>query len=289
MPTIARGRPATVLVALRQGRRRNPALATGLTIVLGIALLAVLAPVLRRFPPNTANPTAALQAPGGAHWLGTDPSGFDIYSRLLYAARTDLVIGLLGTLVALGIGGAIGLALGAAGGIVDSVVSRLVDLLQSIPLFITALLLVTLFGQRMSNIIIAVTIVYLPLFVRTFRTETRALMERSFIRAARVSGVRSPRIVLRHVLPNAVAPALGQWATSVGWAILMASGLGFVGAGLKPPTAEWGSMISGGASLVATGQWWVALFPGVAIAITVAGFALLSEGLGQHLNPRRRA
>jgi peptide/nickel transport system permease protein len=288
MPTIARGRPATVILALRQGRRRNPALATGLTIVLGVVLLALLAPVLARFPAETANPSAALQPPGGTHWLGTDSSGFDIYSRLLYAARTDLVIGLLGTLVALGLGGAIGLALGAAGGIADAVVSRLVDLLQSIPLFITALLLVTLFGQRMSNIIIAVTIVYLPLFVRTFRTETRALMERSFVRSARVSGVTSPRIVLRHVLPNAMAPALGQWATSVGWAILMASGLGFVGAGLKPPTAEWGSMISGGASLVATGQWWVALFPGVAIAITVAGFALLSEGIGQHLNPRRR-
>jgi peptide/nickel transport system permease protein len=124
--------------------------------------------------------------------------------------------------------------------------------------------------------------------VRTFRTETRALMERSFVRAARVSGMTAPRIILRHVLPNAVAPALGQWATTVGWAILMASGLGFVGAGLKPPAAEWGSMISGGASLVATGQWWVAMFPGLAIAITVAGFALLSEGIGQRLDPRRR-
>jgi peptide/nickel transport system permease protein len=288
VPTIARPRPRTVVPALRSHWRENPALAAGLAIVLGIALLALLAPLLARFPPDTANPSANLQPPNATHWLGTDPSGFDIYSRVLYAARTDLVIGLLGTIVAVAIGGAIGVAVGAIGGIVDAVASRLVDLLQSIPLFITALLLVTLFGQRMSNIVIAVSLVYLPLFVRIFRTETRALMERSFVRAARVSGLTSPQIIVRHVLPNAVAPALGQWATTVGWAILMAAGLGFVGAGLKPPTAEWGSMISGGASLVATGQWWVAMFPGLAIAITVAGFALLSEGIGQHLDPRRR-
>jgi peptide/nickel transport system permease protein len=187
----------------------------------------------------------------------------------------------------MGLGGVIGMAIGSIGGVVDAVVSRLVDLLQSIPLFITALLMVTMFGQRMSNIIIAVTVVYLPLYVRTFRTETRALAERSFVRAARVSGASHGQILRRHVLPNALAPALGQWATSVGWAILMAAGLGFVGAGLKPPTPEWGAMISGGASSVTTGKWWVALFPGLAIAVTVTGFTLLSEGLEKHLNPRR--
>jgi peptide/nickel transport system permease protein len=288
MSTISRSRPASAFLGLRNRRRRNPALAAGLTIVLGIVLLAVLAPVLARFPPETANPAASLQPPGSTHWFGTDPSGFDIYSRLLYAARNDLVIGVFGALAAFALGGAIGLIVGAVGGVVDAVVSRLVDLLQSIPLFITALLLVTLFGQRMSNIVIAVTIVYLPLFVRTFRTEAGALMERSFVRSARISGVSSPRILIRHVLPNALAPALGQWATCVGWAILMASGLGFVGAGLKPPTPEWGSMISDGASYVATGQWWVVLFPGAAIAITIAGFTLLSEGIAERLNPVKR-
>jgi peptide/nickel transport system permease protein len=288
MSTVSRSRRANVLLRLRLRRPRNAALTAGLTIVLGIVLLAVLAPVLARFPPETANPAASLQPPGGAHWLGTDSSGFDIYSRLLYAARNDLVIGLVGALTALCLGAAIGLVVAAVGGLVDGVVSRLVDLLQSIPLFITALLLVTLFGQRVSNIVIAVTIVYLPLFVRTFRTEGGALMERSFVRSARISGVSSPHVLIRHVLPNAMAPALGQWATCVGWAILMASGLGFVGAGLKPPTPEWGSMISDGAPLVATGQWWVAFFPGAAIAITIAGFALLSEGIAEHMNPRNR-
>jgi peptide/nickel transport system permease protein len=290
MSTISRSRPATMLLRLRlrPRRGRNAALTAGLTIVLAIVLLAALAPVLARFPPETANPAASLQPPGSTHWLGTDSSGFDIYSRLLYGARNDLVIGLVGALAALSLGGVIGLVVAAVGGIFDAVVSRFVDLLQSIPLFITALLLVSLFGQRMSNIIIAITIVYLPLFVRTFRTEGGALMERSFVRSARISGMTSPRILIRHVLPNALAPALGQWATSVGWAILMASGLGFVGAGLQPPTPEWGSMISGGASLVATGQWWVWVFPGAAIAVTIAGFALLSEGIAERLNPRKR-
>jgi peptide/nickel transport system permease protein len=266
----------------------NPALFGGLAIVGGVAVLALLAPLIAPFSPVKADPSASLLAPGGEHLLGTDPSGFDILSRLLYGARADLMIGLLGTIVAMGLGGAIGLGIGVVGGAVDAVVSRLVDLLQSIPLFVSALLLVTLFGQRMTNIIIAVTVVYLPLYVRTFRAETRTLQERTFVRAARIGGATELQVLWRHVLPNAMAPALGQWATSVGWAILMASGLGFVGAGLKPPTAEWGSMVSGGASLVATGEWWVAFFPGAAIALTVAGFALLSEGIEQRLDPRRR-
>lgn len=287
MATFAGNEVALVAGRRLRAARGNPALAVGGAIVIGVAVLALLAPVIAPFSPVEADPSASLRPPDGDHLLGTDSSGFDILSRILHGARADLMIGVLGTLVAMGIGGVIGMAVGVIGGVVDAVVSRLVDLLQSIPLFVTALLLVTLFGQRLTNIIFAVTVVYLPLYVRTFRSETRTLQERAFVRAARISGATELQVVWRHVLPNAMAPALGQWATSVGWAILMASGLGFVGAGLKPPTAEWGSMISAGASLVATGEWWVAFFPGAAIAVTVAGFTLLSEGIEQRLDPRR--
>ncbi|MDX6653749.1 MAG: peptide/nickel transport system permease protein [Solirubrobacterales bacterium] len=287
MSSVTSQAHAAVLPVRRTRHRRNRALIAGGSVIGLIFAVAILAPVLARYPAEVAQPSESLLPPSGAHWFGTDASGFDIYSRVLYAARTDLIIGIAGTGIAMGIGAIIGMAIGSIGGFLDSLISRIVDLLQSIPLFVTALLMVTLFGQRMSNIIIAVTIVYLPLYVRTFRSETKALAERAFVRSARISGAGRSTILARHVLPNAVAPALGQWATSVGWAILMAAGLGFVGAGLKPPTAEWGAMISGGASLVSTGKWWVAIFPGLAIVITVAGFTLLSEGLEQHFNPRK--
>jgi peptide/nickel transport system permease protein len=278
----------SVVAGVRRRARANPALALGIAIVGVIVLVAVFAPLLERNPPNVANSAVSLRSPGGAYWFGTDISGFDIYSRVVDAARIDLLIGLLGSCIAMAIGGFIGLVVGYAGGIADAVVSRIVDLLQSIPLFITALLLVTLFGQRFQNIVLAVTVVYLPLYVRTFRTEARVLVERGFVRSARISGASPGRVIFSHILPNSLGPAFGQWATSVGWAILMAAGLGFVGAGLKPPTAEWGSMISSGASLVSSGQWWVAAFPGLAIAFTVAGFTFLSEGLEQAMDPRRR-
>ncbi len=267
---------------------RRPGLAVGCAIILVIVLMALLAPILEHYPPDSARPADSLQPPNAQHWLGTDPSGFDIYSRLLHAARVDLFIGITGTLVAMVLGAIIGLITGYIGGTVDALLGRAVDLLQSFPLFITALLLVSLFGQRVSNIIAAVTFVYLPLYVRTFRTEAATLRDRGFVRSAKLSGASTTYILRRHLLPNALAAALGLWATTIGWAILMAAGLGFIGAGVKPPAAEWGSMISSGTSLVVTGEWWVAVFPGLAIVLTVVGFTLISEGVQDVFDPRSR-
>jgi len=292
MAGLSAGHGAVRLTRMRADLARtarvNPSLVAGGAMIGILVFVAVFGPLLERYPADLPDGSASLQPPGMEHWFGTDTSGFDVFSRVVAAARVDLFIGLAGTLIAMTIGGIIGIGIAFAGGVVDTLVSRTADLLQSIPMFVTALLLVMLFGQRVSNIIVAITVVYLPLYVRTFRTETRVVMERGFVRSARISGASTRRIAISHVLPTAMPPALGLWATSVGWAILMATGLGFVGAGLKPPTAEWGSMISGGASLVITGQWWVALFPGLAIVFTVGAFTLLSEGLEQAFDPRAR-
>jgi peptide/nickel transport system permease protein len=266
----------------------NPSLLAGSIMVGVVVITALFGPLLQRYPAEVPNPLQSLRPPSLQHWFGTDGSGFDVYSRVVAAARVDLLIGLTGTLVAMTIGGIIGIVVGFSRGFGDTLVSRGVDLLQSIPLFIAALMFVMLFGQRTSNVIAAMTLVYLPLYVRTFRAETRAVMERGFMRSARISGATNRSLAIRHVVPNAMPPALGLWATSVGWSILITAGLGFVGAGLKPPTAEWGSMISDGASFVVTGQWWVALFPGLAIVFTVAAFTLLSDGLQHALDPRQR-
>jgi peptide/nickel transport system permease protein len=253
-----------------------------------MCFLAVFAPLLEPYPPDKAAPFDTLLSPRAAHPFGTDSSGFDVLSRVIAAARIDLIIAISGTAIAVLLGGAIGTGIGFFGGPVANIVSRAFDLIQSFPVFILALVVVALFGQSAGNIIFAIAFVYTPFFVRIFRSQTLTIKERGFVKSAHVTGVSNFGIMGRHILPNAIAPALGQWSTTVGWAILMAAGLSFVGAGIQPPHAEWGVMIAGGASYVTSGQWWIAFFPGVAISLTVIGFTLLSEGLQDISDPRRR-
>jgi peptide/nickel transport system permease protein len=285
------GKAELFLLVLRQ----RPLFAFGYALILAIVVLALLAPLVAPYNPEEANAAITLQAPTGAHLLGTDISGMDIFSRIIYSARIDLVIAVLGTAFSLLIGLPLGLIAGYFAGVrgvwgaVSEVMMRIADVVQSFPVFVLAIALVAALGQSARNVIVAIAFVNAPIYLRLLRTQALSLRERRFVDAARVAGNSELRIVFRHILPNAMGPAIIQSSVNMGWAVLLTAGLSFVGAGVRVPTPEWGSMIAVGAQNMITGQWWPALFPGIAIALTVLGFALIGDSLELMLDPVRRS
>jgi peptide/nickel transport system permease protein len=291
---IARPRRAGKLELFFFVLRRRPLFAFGYGLLLAILVLALFAPVLGLDDPETAHPEASLLAPSWQHWLGTDISGMDIFSRVIFSARIDLEIAVLGTLLSLAIGAPLGLVAGYFASTrgfwswFSEATMRTADVLQAFPVFVLAIALVAALGQSARNVIFAIAFVNAPIYLRLLRTQALSLRERRFVEAARVSGNSELRIVRRHILPNAMAPALVQLSVNMGWAVLLTAGLSFVGAGVRVPTPEWGSMIAVGAQNMITGQWWPALFPGIAIALTVLAFALVGDSLELMLDPVRR-
>lgn len=269
--------------------RKNRGALVGFLIIGVMLLLALFAPVLATYDPITANPKDFLQPPNHHHWFGTDATGLDIYSRVLYAPRIDMVIAVAGVLFAVFIGCSLGVLVGFyPHGVFNAVVMRIMDFLQSLPVFIMAMALVASLGQDITNVIYVLTLFNIPVFVRLMRSEALSLREIEYIEAARCVGNPDRRIVFRHLLPNALAPALIQLSVSIGAAILLTAGLSFIGAGVRVPTPEWGLMIAQGAQNMITGQWWIAFFPGVAMSIAVLGFALVGDALRDVLDPARR-
>lgn len=291
---IARPRRAGKLELFLLVLRQRRLFALGYFLVGAIVVLAVFAPLIAPYDPEQANATITLASPSGSHWLGTDISGMDIFSRVIFSARIDLVIAVLGTFFSVVIGGPLGLIAGyfagsrGVWGRVSEAMMRVTDVLQAFPVFVLAIALVAALGQSARNVIVAIAFVNAPIYLRLLRTQALSLRERRFVDAARVAGNGELRIVFRHILPNAVAPAIIQASVNMGWAVLLTSGLSFVGAGVRVPTPEWGSMIAVGAQNMITGQWWPAVFPGLAIAITVLGFALIGDSLELMLDPVRR-
>jgi len=291
---VARPRRAGRLELFLLVLRQRKLFAFGYLLVAVIVLLALFAPLVAPYDPETANPAITLVGPNGSHWLGTDISGMDILSRVIYSARIDLLIAVLGTLFSVLVGGPLGLIAGYFSGTrgvwgwVSEGMMRVADVLQAFPVFVLAIALVAALGQSARNVIIAIAFVNAPIYLRLLRTQALSLRERRFVDAARVAGNGELRIVFRHILPNAVAPAIIQASVNMGWAVLLTAGLSFVGAGVRVPTPEWGSMIAVGAQNMITGQWWPAVFPGIAIAITVLGFALIGDSLELMLDPVRR-
>ena len=227
--------------------------------------------------------------PNLRHLFGTDETGMDIFTRVIYAARIDINIGLLGTLISLAIGIPIGMLVrGYYERMFGEVVMRLADLVQAFPVFILAMALVAALGNKIENVILAIAFVNAPIYLRLVRTEVLSIKHRPFVEAARCGGLGNFGIMFRDLLPNSVRPALIQASVNVGWAILLTAGLSFIGAGVQVPTPEWGSMISIGASTIITGQWWASFFPGLAIMVTVLGFALFGDFLRGYLDPERR-
>lgn len=286
------GVEAIAVVAEAEPARRTRRIPQGswrLAPALGLVLLAVVGPWL---VPYSATEVVASPAipPGGDHWFGTDSSGLDVFSRVLAATRNDVVIALvvtvLGTLSGIAGGLVIGMNESRPGfvGWLARLGSRVLDLVQSVPAVVVALTLVAFFGTSLLSMSIALAAILGPNQARLVRTEVLQVRTEAYLDAARMSGQSELGLTVRHVLPNASWPALENTTVVFGAAILLTSTLGFLGVGLQPPTPEWGSMISTGASDAAVGRWWSALFPAAAIVAAVAAVAVA----GQHLFGRRR-
>ena len=219
--------------------------------------------------------SGAREAP--PHWFGTDQSGLDVFSRVISAPRADMTIALGGALISLVIGTFLGLIAGFYRNWASEFMMRISDVLQSFPVFITAMILVALSGRQTGNLVLALALVYTPIFVRLTRAEVMAQSERGYVQAALAVGNSRWAIAIKHVLPNSLVPSLVQMSVTIGFAIILTAGLSFVGAGVRPPTPEWGSMISIGAQQLILGEWWPSVFPGAAISLTVLGYAFVGH------------
>ena len=262
--------------------------AVALGIVGIIVLLAIIGPAIVPYDPVATDPPVALQPPSAAHLFGTDQLGRDVLSRVVVSARLDLGIAFTAVLATLVIGSALGAAAGWAGGWTDRVISRLMDTIMAFPLFVLAVGIAAGLGNSVSSVVIATVIVNLPLYARQTRTEVNRRRGAGFVEAARLAGIGPVPTVVVHVMPNLAPPLMVQASLNMGWAILNAAGLSFLSLGIRPPTPEWGVMVSEGASYIISGEWWLFVFPGVALFLAVLGFSLLGDWLRDRFDPRRR-
>ncbi len=269
----------------RLGHQR--AAVIGATIIASLALMGIFAPLITPYNPVKQDLVKVLVPPSSAHPLGTDHLGRDILSRIFYGARLSLFIGFLAVGLGLAIGVPLGIVSGYYGGWVDIAIQRLVDIMLSFPSFLLALSLVALLGVGLSNVILAVGVSTIPSFIRLARGTVLVVREQTYIEAAKAVGTGDTRILFRHILPNVTAPVIVQATLGLGMAILMASGLGFLGLGVQPPTPEWGSMLGEGRNYIFSAPH-VATFPGIAIFLAVLGFNLLGDGLRDALDPYLR-
>ena len=265
--------------------RRCPAFALGVLVVALYVLVALVGPVLTPYGPTQTNPRATFEPPSMEFPFGTDKFGRDVLTRIIYATRLDLMIAVSVAVSAFTIGSLIGGVAGYYGGWLDDVVMRVVDVMFAFPAFILAMAITGVLGDKVENVVIAIATAYVPYFIRLTRAEMLTVRTRQYADAALSVGNPGWRVMLVHLLPNALTPALVQMALVFGWAILDAAGLAFLGLGITPPTAEWGVMVSEGAQRIITGEWWVWLFPGLAIVLVAFAFNLIGDGL-RDLNAR---
>ncbi len=254
----------------------------GASIVILLAVVAVAAPWLATHDPDAINLPHALQPPSTTYWLGPDSLGRDLYSRLVFGSRISLLVGIGAVGVAILIGVALGLIAGWYGGWVDSLLMRGVDVMLCFPTFFLLLAIVALVGQSVANIILVIGLTGWMGVARLVRAEALSLKEREFIQAARVLGMSDARVMWRHLLPNALSPVLVSATLGIGSAILVESGLSFLGLGVQPPTPSWGNVLIDAKGTLGV-AWWQTVFPGATILFTVLGFNLLGEGLREWL------
>jgi peptide/nickel transport system permease protein len=266
---------------------RSPLTIIGIALIVLFALSAILAPFIAPYDPIDQELTQRLKPPSSAHWLGTDQLGRDILSRLIFGARLSLTVGIIVVLSAGIFGTFIGLIAGYSRGIVDEILMRLTDIFFAFPPLILAMAIAGALGPNLNNAMAAIAVVTWPVYARLVRAQVLSLREREFVQAAQSIGANTPRILLRHLLPNTLAPILVQASFDMGGAILSAAGLSFIGFGARPPQPEWGVMISEGSKFFST-QAWLSFFPGLAILLTVTAFNLIGDGLRDALDPRLR-
>ena len=254
------------------GENRVTAFAFGLLVVIVIA--ALFGPYVVPYDPLASDTAAALKPPSAAHWFGTDQLGRDIFSRVVVATRLDTFIAVASVVLVFLMGGLAGIAAGYFGGWTDRIVGRIADTIMAFPLFVLAMGIVAALGNTVQNIIIATAIVNFPLYARVARAEANVRRDAGFVQAARLSGNSDWRILTFQILPNVFPILVVQMSLTMGYAILNAAGLSFIGLGVKPPTPEWGIMVAEGATNIISGEWWVAFFPGGALMIAVFCFKI---------------
>jgi peptide/nickel transport system permease protein len=268
--------------------RRYPLGAVGAVLVLLFVLTALFANVIAPHDPLSTNSRASLAAPGGTYWLGADFMGRDMFSRIVYGARISLAVAVGATLLGGILGVAIGLMTGFIGGWLDLATQRLMDIMQSLPLLVMALVMAASLGPSLENTIIAIAIPLVPSVARVVRSSTLSLREQPFVEAARAIGMGELRIAVRHVLPNTLAPLIVLGTAQLGSAILTEASLSFLGLGIPEPYPSWGRMLSESAAEYVRTAPWLVIFPGVAISLTVFGTNLLGDALRDILDPRQR-
>jgi peptide/nickel transport system permease protein len=274
---------------VRRLLRASPLITTGGAVALLIVLVALLAPLLAPFPGDAGsatNPVAALQAPSLHHLFGTDQVGRDVFSRILYGARVSPLIALFVLVIACVVGIPLGVVAGYFGGVADDVIMRVTDVFLAFPSLLLSLAFAAVLPPSLTSLTIAIAITWWPWYTRLIRGQAASVAGRPYVESCRALGIPTWRILLRHVLPNAVTPLIVQVSLDVGGVILTASALSFLGLGAQDPTPDWGLMVAEGENYFTT-QWWLVTYPGLAILLTALAFNLLGDGLRDVLDPRR--
>ncbi|HHY31800.1 MAG TPA: ABC transporter permease [Firmicutes bacterium] len=264
---------------------RNRSAVAGGVLVLLLAAVAIAAPYLAPYDPLAPSLEDRLSPPSVLHWLGTDDLGRDILSRIIYGARASLQVGILAVAFALAAGAVLGIVAGYYGGLMDNLIMRVMDVMLAFPGVLLAIAVVAIMGPSLGNAMVAIGIVSIPVYARIVRSSTLQVKASEYLEAARALGASDLRIILRHVLPNCMAPLIVQATLGIATAILDAAGLSFLGLGAQPPTPEWGAMLSGGRAFLRVAPW-VTAFPGIAIVLLVMGFNMFGDGLRDALDPR---
>lgn len=277
--------------ALRHARyvvTENPVTLVAFTLFALLVTAALFGPLLVPYDPLATNTLVALQPPSWDYWFGTDHLGRDVFSRVVVAARLDLAIAVSAVALSFVVGSVIGSIAGYYGGWADRIISRLVDTVMAFPLFVLAMGIVAAMGNTVENVVYATAIINLPFYARMARAEVNVRRNAGWVAAARLSGNSGARVLACHLFPNVLPPMMVQVSLNLGWAILNAAGLSFIGLGVTPPTPEWGIMVAEGANYIVSGQWWLALFPGLALMLAVFTFNLMGDGLRDLIDPQRR-
>lgn len=278
----------TFLGHFRYVMTENPVTVIAFSLFALILLLALFGPLLAPYDPLATNAAMTLKPPSWAHPFGTDHLGRDVLSRVIVATRLDLGIAVSAVALSFIFGSALGCAAGFWGGWTDRIIGRLSDTIMAFPLFVLAMGIVSAMGNSVENIIYATAIINLPFYARISRAETSIRRNVGYVQAARLSGASDMRILATQLFPNILPPMMVQISLNMGWAILNAAGLSFIGLGVRPPDAEWGIMVAEGATYIISGEWWLALFPGAALMLAVFCFNLMGDGLRDLVDPLRR-
>lgn len=266
--------------------RANRGAVIGASVIVAVVVLALLAPLIARYDPNATNFLAIRKAPSLAYWLGTDELGRDLLARMLYGARASLMAGIISVSIAIAIGVPIGLIAGYYGGIIDMVISRSTEALLACPFLILAIALAAFLGPSLANAMIAIGVAAMPIFVRLTRGQVISVKAEDYVEGARAIGLPHHIILVRHVLPNVVAPIIVQATLATASAIIAEASLSFLGLGQQPPAPSWGSMLNTAKNFIEQAPW-MSMWPGLAIFVVVLAFNLLGDGLRDALDPRR--